>query len=148
MSRVLGLDVGDQRIGVAVSDELRITSRGLLTLKRTNIKSDTQSIIDIANENKCSMIVVGLPLNLSGDDSIQTQKVRNFAEKLRNKLLSNSMGDISIELYDERYSTVMAEETLNEAGVKKEKKRKIIDQQAAAVILEDWMRENRTGVIK
>ena len=144
MNHILGLDVGDRRIGIAISDELGITSRGLLTLKRTNIKSDTDKILNIFRENNCSAVIIGLPLNLSGEDSLQTKKVRFFAEKLLNKFLSNSMGWVRVELFDERYSTIDAEETLDEMGVSESRKKQIIDQQAAAVILDAWLLENNT----
>ena len=144
MKRVLGLDVGDQRIGVAICDELRITTRGLLTIERKNIKEDIQKIVDIAAENKCSGVVTGLPLNVSGDDSKQTEKVRRFAKKLENKSLSLPKEDrIKVYLWDERFSTIIADELMSEAGVKKGKKKAIIDQQAACVILEDWLDNNR-----
>ena len=139
MKRVLSLDVGDRRIGVAISDELGVTARGFFTLERTNIKSDTDKIIETIRENDCSHVIVGLPLNLSGSDSVQTEKVRSFAEKLSNKLVSNSMQEIVLELYDERYSTVIAEQTLKESGVKRKKITETIDQQAAVVILQDWL---------
>ena len=143
MTRVLGLDVGDQRIGVAISDELRITTRGLLTIKRTNIKEDIQKIADLATENKCFDMVVGLPLNLSGDDSKQTEKVRLFAKKLENKFESRPKAEkIKVFLSDERYSTKIADEIMDEVGLSKRKKREIIDQQAACIILEDWIASN------
>jgi len=142
VKRVLGLDIGDRRIGVAVSDALGITVRGLFTLERSNIKSDTQKIIDTARENECSAIVIGLPLNLSGQDSVQTEKVREFAQKLENKLRSNAMSDIKVELYDERFSTVIAERLMDETGLKKSKRKEATDQQAAMVILDDWLRIN------
>ena len=137
--RVLCLDVGDRRIGVAISDELGVTARGLFTLKRTNIKSDTDKIIETIRENDCSHVIIGLPLNLSGTDSVQTEKVRSFAEKLGNKLVSNAMQEIALELYDERYSTVIAEQTMKEIGIKRKKITETIDQQAAVVILQDWL---------
>jgi len=140
MKRVLGLDVGDRRIGIAICDELRVTTRGLLTLERTNIKNDIQKISDIAIENNCSCIVVGLPLNVSGDDSRQTEKVRVFAKKLENKFLVYPEKDrVRVILQDERYSTKLAEEMMDEAGIKTGKKRKAVDEQAARVILEDWL---------
>ena len=143
MKRVLGLDVGDKRIGIAISDELRITTRGLLTLDRTNIKNDIQKISDIASENECSAVILGLPLNVSGEDSKQTEKIRMFAVKLENKFLSFPKEErIEIYFQDERFSTQIAEQLLDEIGVKKPKKRKIIDQEAACVILEDWLSEN------
>jgi putative Holliday junction resolvase len=142
VKRVLGLDVGDRRIGVAVSDELGITVRGLRTIERTNIKADTNIIMEIASENNCSAIVIGLPLNLSGQDSVQTEKVRTFAQKLENKFTSNGIKDKKVELHDERYTTVIANRVMDKAGVKKTKQKKIIDQQAATIILEDWLRCN------
>ena len=144
MKRVLGLDVGDSRIGVALSDELRVTTRGLLTFERTKTRDDIQKIVDLAYENDCSGIVVGLPLNLSGDDSVQTSKVRVFARDLVNKLFSYPKeGRIKVYLFDERFSTKMANDTMTEMGVSKTKQRKFVDQQAAAIILEDWMNANR-----
>jgi putative Holliday junction resolvase len=143
MNRILGLDVGDRRIGIAISDELGLTSRGLFTLKRTNIKTDTQKILDIVRENNCSIVIVGLPLNISGEDSLQTKKVRFFAEKLLNKFLSNSLGWVRVELFDERYSTKNAEDILDEMRVSEVKKKMVIDQQAAALILDEWLLENR-----
>jgi len=142
VKRVLGLDVGDVRIGVAISDELRITARGLFTLIRTNIKKDTQSIIDTVSANDCSLIIIGLPLNLSGQDSVQTEKVREFSKKLENKLVSNAMPDVKVILYDERFTTVLAEQAMKDQGVKNSKIKEAVDRQAAVVMLDDWMRAN------
>ena len=139
MKRVLGLDVGDRRIGVAISDELGITARGLCALERSNLKADTQRILDIVRENDCSCIVIGLPLNLSGADSLQTEKVREFAVKLENKLVSNAMQEVRVELFDERFTTVIADRAMKDSGASQEKRREVIDMQAAAVILGDWL---------
>jgi len=144
VKRVIGLDVGDRRIGVAISDELRITARGLFTLIRTNIKVDTQRILDAVTANDCSSIVIGLPLNLSGQDSVQTEKVREFAKKLENKLVSNSLKGVDIIMFDERFTTKLADNAMKEAGVSREKRKAVIDQQAAVVMLEDWLRANPT----
>ena len=140
MKRVLGLDVGDRRIGVAISDELGITARGLFVLERTNIKTDTDKIIEAVCENDCSCVVFGLPLNLSGTDSVQTEKVRSFAEKLVNKLISNGLKEVAVEFYDERFTTVIAERALKDSGARKVKVKQAIDMQAAVVILQDWLR--------
>ena len=145
MKRVLCLDVGDSRVGIAVSDELCITASGLATLERTNIKADTQKILETIRENECSVVVIGLPLNLSGSDSVQTEKVRAFAQKLENKLKSNAMQSVTVELYDERFTTAIAENAMIEAGASKKNIREakqsgVIDRQAAVVILEDWLR--------
>ena len=140
MKRVLGLDVGDHRIGVAISDELGVTARGLRTLNRKNIKTDTQIILDILRENDCFAVVVGLPVNLSGQDSLQTEKVREFATKLKNKLVSNGMQDVKVEMFDERFTTVIADRAMEEAGLGRGRRKELIDQQAAAVILQEWLR--------
>jgi putative Holliday junction resolvase len=140
VKRVLGLDVGDRRIGVAISDELGIAARGLFTLERTNTKSDTQKILDVVKENECSAVVVGLPLNLSGQDSVQTEKVRAFAQKLENKFASNAMGGVPVVLYDERFTTRIAERELEAAGASRRQRKEAVDRQAAVLILEDWMR--------
>ena len=144
MKRVLGLDVGDRRIGVAISDELGITARGLFVLERSNLKSDTQKIMETVLENDCSHIVIGLPLGLSGRDSVQTEKIREFAQKLENKLVSNAMQDVRVELFDERFTTVIADNMLKESGASHDKRREVIDMQAAAVILGDWLRIHAT----
>ena len=144
MKRILGLDVGDRRIGVAISDELGIAARGLHTLERSNIKNDTQSILDTIRENDCSAVVIGLPLNLSGQDSVQTEKVRAFAQKLENKLKSNAMQGIAVELYDERFTTTIAENAMKEAGASRATIKEAIDEQAATVILQDWLQSCKT----
>jgi len=146
VKRVLGLDVGDKRIGVAVSDALGITARGLFTLIRTNIKDDTQKIINAAIANDCSAIIVGLPLNLSGEDSVQTEKVREFATKLQNKLVSNGMQGINVIMYDERFTTVLAQRAMEEQGASRAKIKDAVDRQAAVVMLEDWLRANNKSV--
>ena len=139
VGKTLALDVGDRRIGIAISDDLGLTARGLLVLESISVKKDTSKILDILKENKCLRIVAGLPVKLDGTDSLQTEKVRQFAAALENKLRSNAMGDIPVILHDERFSTKIAEETLIEAGVRREKRKEIIDKQAAAVILQDWL---------
>ncbi|MDR0876321.1 MAG: Holliday junction resolvase RuvX [Clostridiales Family XIII bacterium] len=144
MTRILGLDVGDRRIGVAVSDPLGITTRGLFVYERVNIRTDMQRILETVRENECSAVVVGLPLNVSGEDSVQTGKVRAFARRLANTLRSNAMQKIDVILYDERYSTVIAEETMREAGVSEKKIREVIDMRAAEVILQDFIEGRST----
>ena len=144
MGRALGLDVGSRRIGVAVSDELWVIASGLFTIERSNIKSDTRRILEIIRENKCSVVVIGLPVNLSGEDSVQTGLVRDFARKLENKLVSNAMQDVKVELFDERFTTAIADRAMKEAGANRKKRRDMIDEQAAVLILGDWLRSRRS----
>ena len=137
--RSLALDIGDKRIGVAVSDELGVTARGLFSINRKSLKQDTDSILEIAKEYGAKNIIAGLPLNLNGSDSVQTKKTRDFTEKLGNKLRSSGMPDVKVILHDERFTTKIAENALIEADMRREKRKKIIDQQAAAIILQSWL---------
>ena len=136
--KYLGLDVGDKTVGIAVSDGLMLTAQGVETLQRVGIRKDTGKVIDLAKNLGCTGIVVGLPLMLSGQDSIQTQKVREFALMLENKLRSTGV-TMDVILHDERFSTKMAEDILISADVSRKKRKKVIDKQAAVIILQSYM---------
>ena len=131
----MGLDVGDKTVGIAVSDELGYTAQGIMTLERVGIRKDTGKIIDMVKEYGCDTVVIGLPKNLNGSDSIQTEKVREFRTMLENKMRSTGMKDIKIVWQDERLTTVMAERVLIAADVSRSKRKKVIDKQAAVIIL-------------
>ena len=135
----MALDVGDKTIGVAVSDPLGITAQGLMTIERVGIKKDTTKVVDLIREQDCDTVVIGLPLNLNGSDSVQTEKVREFRERLENKLRSNSLADVRVDWQDERFTTVMAEDVLIAAGVRREDRKKTVDRQAAQIILQSWL---------
>ena len=138
--RILGLDVGDRTVGVAVSDPLGIIATGVTTIDRVGIRKDTGKVIDYIREYDCSTVVIGLPLNLDDTDSVQTEKVRAFRTMLENKLKSSGpLSKVSIEWQDERYSTAEAEEVLIEANMSREDRKKIIDRQAAIVILQRYL---------
>lgn len=139
MKRKMALDVGDKTIGVAVSDPLGITAQGLMTIERVGIKKDTTKVVDLIREQDCDTVVIGLPLNLNGSDSVQTEKVREFRERLENKLRSNSLADVRVDWQDERFTTVMAEDVLIAAGVRREDRKKTVDRQAAQIILQSWL---------
>ena len=136
--KYLGLDVGDKTVGIAVSDGLMLTAQGVETLQRVGIRKDAGKIIDLAKNLECTGIVVGLPLMLSGQDSIQTQKVRDFAHMLENKLRSTGV-TMDVILHDERFSTKMAEDILISADVSRKNRKKVIDKQAAVIILQSYM---------
>lgn len=136
--KYMGLDVGDKTIGIAVSDDLMLTAQGVMTLERIGIRKDTGKVIDMAKGYGCTGIVVGLPLMLSGKDSIQTEKVREFAKMLENKLRSTGE-HIEVVLHDERFSTKMAEDILISADVSRKKRKEVIDKQAAIIILQSYM---------
>ncbi len=138
--RILGLDVGSKTVGVAVSDPLGVIATGVTTIERVGIRKDTGKVIDYIKEYGCETVVIGLPLSLDGEDSIQTQKVRDFRTMLENKLRSSGpLSKVKIEWQDERYSTVEAEEVLIEANMSREDRKKIIDRQAAIVILQRYL---------
>ncbi len=140
----MGLDVGDKTVGIAVSDELGYTAQGIMTLERVGIRKDTGKIIDMVKEYGCDTVVIGLPKNLNGSDSIQTEKVREFRTMLENKMRSTGMKDIKIVWQDERLTTVMAERVLIAADVSRSKRKKVIDKQAAVIILQSYL----DGMIK
>ena len=140
--RYLGLDIGDKTIGVAVSDPLLISAQGVTTIERIGIKKDTAKVLDIAKEYDAGVIVSGLPLMLSGEDSPQTQKVREFVERLQNKARSTGMR-LQFEFQDERFTTKIAEDVLIAADMRREKRKTIIDRQAAVIILQSYLDAHR-----
>lgn len=145
-SRILGLDVGDKTIGVAVSDPLCIIASGVTTIERVGIRKDCGKVIDYIREFGCNTVVLGLPLNLDDSDSVQTQKVRDFRTMLENKLRSlGPLSRVSVEWQDERYSTEEAEEVLIQANMSREDRKKIIDRQAAIVILQRYLDRQMDG---
>ena len=141
--RKLGLDVGDKTIGVAVSDGLGITAQGVTTIERVGIKKDTGRVLEYIREYDCDTVVIGLPLKLDGSDSPQTEKVREFRQRLENKLTGSGMNHVTLEYYDERLTTVMAERVLIEADMRRNKRKEIIDRQAAIIILQGYLDSNR-----
>ena len=127
-------------MGVAVSDPLGIIATGVTTIERVGIRKDTGKVIDYIREYDCSLVVMGLPLNLDDSDSVQTEKVREFRKMLENKLKSSGpLSKVRVVWQDERYSTAEAEEVLIEAGTSREDRKKIIDRQAAIVILQRYL---------
>lgn len=136
--RWMGLDIGDKTVGVAVSDPLFISAQGVTTVERVGIRKDTTKIVDLAKEYEVSRIICGLPLMLSGEDSPQTQKVREFVEMLTNKCRSMGL-KIKIEFQDERFTTKIAEGVLMESGVRRENRKQYVDKMAAQIILQSYM---------
>jgi putative Holliday junction resolvase len=133
----MALDMGDSRIGVALSDPTEMLASPLTIIKRLNEASDVQSIVKLVSEHEAGRLIVGLPLSLSGETGMQAQKVKAFAEKLAISL------SIPMEMVDERFSTVMAREYMREPGKKKGRfKKKHDDAMAAAVILQSYLDEH------
>lgn len=139
MERILGLDVGDKYIGVAVSDLLQITAQGVTTIKRESKEKDYKAIEDLINQYDAKKIVVGLPKNMNGTMGPQSEKVIKFAEKIKNKF------KIELIYIDERLSTVSAEKVLIESDVRRENRKKVIDKIAASYILQTYL-DSKGGV--
>jgi len=139
MGRYLGLDIGDKTIGVAVSDPLFISAQGVTTIERIGQRKDCDKIIEYIDQYEVEIVVAGLPLSLDGTDSVQTQKVRDFVTLLSNKLRSSKRNNVKVEFYDERFTTVMAEDVLMAAGVRRENRKQYVDKMAAQIILQSFL---------
>ena len=135
--RVLGLDVGARRIGVAISDPLGITAQGLETLHRKNKKHDLAYLNRVIRDYQVKEIVVGLPLRMSGAEGIQAEKIQGFAEDLRKRF------KLPVHLWDERLTSAEANRLLRETELSIEKRGQAVDRMAAILILQGWM-ESRT----
>lgn len=131
--RILGLDVGSRRIGVAVSDPLGITAQGLDTLQRRNKRHDLAQIEDVIRKYGVKEIVVGLPLRMSGAEGIQAEKMQAFAADLRKRF------GLPVHLWDERLTSAEANRLLRETDLSIEKRGKAVDRMAAVLILQGWM---------
>ncbi|MEA4969466.1 MAG: Holliday junction resolvase RuvX [Candidatus Pelethousia sp.] len=137
MRRVLALDVGDKRIGIAVSDPLGFTAQGLETYTRTGDEAvDAAYIRDLAKKYEPVRLLFGLPRNMDGSYGFQSEKVRAFAEAV----LQGFEGEHTF--YDERLTTVEAERVLCEAELDWRKRRKVVDKVAAVVILQGYLATN------
>lgn len=131
--RTLGLDIGDKRIGVAISDPEEILASPLTTITREDDKKAIDDIIELVDQHDVERIVVGLPYSLNGSIGGQANKVMDFAERL------SQYTRASMEIWDERLSTVAVERLLREAGKKKANKRERRDAAAAAFILQGYL---------
>jgi putative Holliday junction resolvase len=131
--RILGLDVGSRRIGVAVSDPLGITAQGLETLQRTTKRRDFDQLQRVIQEYDVREIVVGLPLRMNGAEGTQSGKMQLFAEELRTRFR------LPVHLWDERLTSAEANRLLRETDLSIEKRGKAVDRMAAVLILQGWM---------
>ncbi len=133
MAKILGLDVGDSKIGVAVSDTLGWTAQGLTTIQRRNVKKDLGSLRKLIYENNVKEVVVGLPVKMNGERDAQTRKILRFANLLRKTF------HIPVRTWDERFSTIEASKALEQGRVGKKKKAALIDKVAAVIILQGYL---------
>lgn len=135
--RLMGLDVGDKRIGIALSDEGALIASPKETLERSGNRKDIAHLLDLARCEDVSEILVGMPFSLDGSEGPQAQKVGRFVEALKAET------DIRVTTWDERLTTVSAERALIEGNVSRAKRKKTIDRVAAALILQGYLDSKR-----
>jgi putative Holliday junction resolvase len=131
--RILALDLGKKRIGLALSDPLGLTAQGLPTLQRINIRTDLAALDRLAAEHDVRLILMGHPLHMSGHESRQSQYTREFAGRL------TEWTGLEVRLWDERLTTVEAQRVLKSSGISIVKRAKAVDQLAAQILLESFL---------
>ncbi|MHB8173093.1 MAG: Holliday junction resolvase RuvX [Nitrospirota bacterium] len=135
--RVLGLDVGEKTIGVAVSDGLGITAQGVMVIRRQSKEKDFAALLKIIDEYDVNSIIIGLPKNMNGSLGPQAQKALAFAETVKSRF------GLPVEMTDERLSTALVQKALIEGGASRAKRKTVIDMLAAQVILQGWLDNRR-----
>ena len=137
--RILALDVGSKRIGLAVSDPLGITAQGIETLHRKNKRADLEQLAKIIVEREVCEMVVGHPLHMSGDASPQSLRVAEFAEELRRRF------QLPVHLWDERLTSTQANRVLRETEMSIRRRAEVVDRLAAVLILQSFLDNRRSS---
>ncbi len=138
--KILALDIGDKRIGIATSDILGVSVWPQKKFLRQNIEQDYEKLAERIEEHEPEVIVVGLPVNMDGSEGPQAKKVRQFIAKLEKKMSEILSKSFSIEWVDERLSSWDAENKLREKGLKGKQVKEAVDSAAACLMLEDYLR--------
>ncbi len=138
MDRIMAIDYGDARVGVAVSDPLGITAQGVETIKNTGRRALFSRLSELIAQYRPSTVVIGLPKNMNGTLGERAQKSMDFEQQLK-EIYSGKT-----ELFDERLTTVSAIRTLNETNTRREKRKGVVDTVAATLILQAYMERKRT----
>jgi len=137
VARVLAVDYGEKRIGLAVSDELGITASPLMTLTRRSDEEAIQQIAQLVSKLKVKQIVVGLPRRTDAQEGEMERKVKAFAEKLKQAV------SVPVALFDERFTTRIAEQVLLEADLSRRKRKQVRDRLAAVILLQSFLEAQR-----
>lgn len=132
-SRILALDLGKKRIGLALSDPLRITAQGLPNLERTNKRADLEALSELVREHEVGMILMGNPINMRGAEGRQSGWVREFAGAIESRL------GIPVRLWDERLTSVEAGRVLRASGISIEKRAAAVDRLSAVILLQSYL---------
>jgi putative Holliday junction resolvase len=131
--RTLGLDVGEKRIGVAMSDPLDLTAQPLAVVERRGIRVDVEAVLGTAAGHTVIRVVAGLPLEMDGKEGHQAERVRHFCGELAKRT------GLEVVYQDERLTTLQSERLLESAGVRSKERRGLLDKMAAALILQSWL---------
>jgi putative Holliday junction resolvase len=131
--RILAMDLGRRRIGLAISDELGITAQGLPTLERTRIRDDLDALARLIADRNVALVLMGDPKHMSGADSRQAAYTREFAAKLATR------SGVAVEFWDERWTSVQAGRVLKESGISIEKRARAVDRLSAVILLESYL---------
>ena len=136
MQRIMGVDYGDVRTGIALSDINRFLASGLGTIKEGGMRATAKKVALLAKENDVGIIVIGLPKNMDGSEGASAQKIRAFGELL------SPLTDAKIEFLDERVSTMAAHQILNLTDTRGEKRKSVVDTLSAEIILQNYLDKN------
>ena len=131
--RILALDLGKKRIGLALSDSLGISAQGLNTLQRSTIREDIAALAAIAREHQVQLVLLGHPLNMRGDEGRQAVYTRDFAQRLTERT------GLAVRFWDERLTSREAERVLKQSGISIQKRAKAIDRLAAVILLASYL---------
>lgn len=135
--RVLALDVGKRRIGLAISDELGVTAQGIETLERTRIREDLEALKELVSRWNIRLLLVGKPLHMSGSESRQSEYTTEFAGRLERHL------QLPVVFWDERLTSAEAERMLRQAGASLQQRKGAVDRMAAVLLLESYLENQR-----
>ena len=133
LSRILALDLGKRRIGLAISDPLRITAQGLPNLVRTRIRDDLAALEEMVREREVGLILLGNPINMKGTEGRQSGWVREFAQAMEKRT------DVPVKLWDERLTSVEAGRVLRASGISIEKRAAAVDRLSAVILLQSYL---------
>lgn len=131
--RILALDLGKKRIGLAISDELGITAQGMPTIQRKNNRTDLAALARIVKERGVERILIGNPLHMSGDEGVQSESARQFGE------MAGRHTGRDVKFWDERLTTVEASRVLRSSGIGIEKRARAVDQLSAVILLQSYL---------
>ena len=133
--RIMAIDYGDVRIGIALSDLTRTIANGYENYTRRNEHDDIQHLLDIAKNNNVQLVVFGLPFNMDGTDSNQTIKTREFAQLLENET------KLKVVFQDERLTSKIAERVLIDSDMSRNKRKNVLDKLSATIVLQDYLNQ-------